>query len=204
MNASIPFASVSVSDETIHLSEDQIDDQLIGDPSAYAAAHLAGCGECAERVADAAAPIAGFRDVTMAWSERRSATMPLPAAPVDGTLWQRRMGWAMAAFALVMGLSLSGAGRKAQRLTASVQSAPAVDSFEQPAAAVTARNVAAPVRVALESGDARSDDRYAGDNRMLKAIDNELDASVETPAALGLEPDGDQGRSQDVQTLLER
>ena len=177
------FASGAVTEEMVHLTEEQIDEQLMGDRSSAVAAHLDECEKCMQRVAEAAEPMAAFRDVTMAWSERRSATMPIPAAQADALVWQRRVGWAMTACALVVGLSFTGNARKAEMLRASVQSAQSVDTVN----VAQARVAAVPVSVDRATGDVAAEERYSGDNKMLKAIDNELAASVETPAAMGLE-----------------
>jgi hypothetical protein len=185
--------------DAIHLSEDQIDYQLLGDLSGGAATHLAGCEHCAARVAVAAEPMVDFRDVAMAWSERRSATMPLPVAPRDGLLWQRRMGWVTAAFAMALGISVIGNGNGRRTETASVEPEQTIEALS----AAPAQIAAAPRAVAVEATQTASADRYSGDNRMLQAIDTELDASVETPATLGLEPAADQTSNEGSQTSLE-
>ena len=56
---------------TMHLTEDQIDDVLMGDLAATTAAHLAACEACKLRVAEFEAPIASFKAVSLAWSERQ-------------------------------------------------------------------------------------------------------------------------------------
>jgi hypothetical protein len=184
MNAMTNFASEPLVDEREHLSEDQIDDHFVGDLSTSAAAHLAECDECSRRVARAAEPMASFRDVSMAWSERRSATMPLPRVAPQGLVWELRMGWAMASCALVLGFAVTGGGRSLR--SASVSSTQATESSSTSA-------VAAPVVVAAKYE--ATPERVSADNRMLKAIDTELDAAVETPAALGLESSGNQQSS---------
>jgi hypothetical protein len=187
-----------------HLSEEQIEDHLIGDLDGVAAAHLAECTECSVRVADAAQPLVSFRQFSSAWSERRSATMPLPAVEADLLVWQRRAGWAMAACVLLVGVSFAGNNRNAEMLRASdasVQSASTVKSrpFNVPLRDRQTAPDESAVRVATEDDSSQ----YAGDNRMLKAIDTELDASVETPAAMGLDPLSDEPRSQISQPSVE-
>lgn len=186
------FASVAQAEDVMHLSEEQIDDQLMGDLSCEAAAHLAECVECSRRVAEAGAPIDGFRDVSTAWAERRSATMPIPRVQAGALVWQRRAGWAMTACALVVGISLTGNERKAEMLRASVQAAQSVDAVS----ATTTKAAAMPVAVASGARAEATAERYSGDNRMLKAIDTELDASVESPASMGLETVSEQPRGQ--------
>jgi hypothetical protein len=190
------FASVAQAEEVSHLSEEQIDDQLMGDLSGEAAEHLAECAQCSRRVAEAGAPMESFRDVSTAWAARRSATMPIPNVQAGTLVWERRMGWAMTACALVVGISITGNGRKAEMLRASVQSAQSVS-------AAPVRVAVAPVAVAAEAGDGAAAERYSGDNRMLKAIDSELDAAVETPAAMGLETVSEQPRSQSGPSSVE-
>lgn len=199
MNTMTRFASLAQAEEGMHLSEEQIDDQLMGDLSGEAAAHLVDCEACSRRVAKAGAPIQGFRDVGTAWAERRSATMPIPSVQAGALVWQRRVGWAMTACALVVGISLSGNERKVEMLRASVQSAQSVDAVS----ATTARVAVVPVAVGNGTVDETSAERYSGDNRMLKAIDSELDASVETPAAMGLETVSEQPRSQSGPSSVE-
>jgi hypothetical protein len=195
MNTMRGFASDAQAEDTfgsVHLSEEQIDDHLIGELDRNAAAHLAECEECSERVATAFEPMATFRDVTIAWSERRSATMPIPAVEADALVWQRRAGWAMAACALVVGISITSNGRKAEMLRVSGQAV-------QTATVAATRSVNIPAAAdqrAVDDGDEDRAARYSGDNRMLKAIDNELDASVDTPAAMGLETVSDQPRTE--------
>jgi hypothetical protein len=204
MNATIQFDAGDAAKNTVHLSEEQIDEQLLGELGSAAAAHLAVCLTCTARVAEAAEPIADFRDVTMAWSERRSATMPLPVVAGDSLVWQRRMGWATTAFALALGISLLSNGRKVTPETASMQPDQTVEA-PMTAATVTSRVAAAPhfVEAAQNTSGTTAGDRYAGDNRMLQAIDTELDASVESPATLGIEPASDQTRNENSQTSLD-
>ena len=197
MNTMTNFASKTQAEELDHLSDEQIDDQLMGDLDGVGAAHLAECAQCTQRVAEASEPIATFRDVTIAWSERRSATMPIPVVQAEVLVWQRRAGWAMTACALVVGFSITNTGRKMEMLRISEQSA------QTAGASVATERVNVAVSVNRGVGEEVASEQYAGDNKMLKAIDNELDASTETPAAMGLETVSDQPRSQSVQTSVE-
>jgi len=200
MNMMTNFASGAQAEEMLHLSEEQIDEQLMGDLDSAAAAHLAECTDCSRRVAEAAEPMATFLDVTIAWSERRSATMPIPVVQGDALVWQRRAGWAMTACALVIGISLtSTAGKTEEMLRASEQSAQSMET----ASAVTVRVASVPVSADQGAGDERATEQYSGDNQMLKAIDSELDASTETPAAMGLETVNDQPSRQNSPTSVE-
>jgi anti-sigma factor RsiW len=195
-------------EHAMHLSEDQIDDQLLGELRGESASHLASCEDCAARVAAAAEPILEFREMATAWSERRSATMPLPVPLKEGLLWQRRMGWVTAAFAMALGLSIIGNG-SGNRHSGGVETASVepdqtgeTPSVIRPQMAEAPRAVMVEA-VQVEAVQSASPDRYSGDNRMLHAIDTELDAAVETPATLGLEPAAEPSGSQVNQTSME-
>ncbi len=95
--------------QATHLTPHQIEDYLIGDLAAAPAAHLATCSECAERVLAARSPLESFRLVATAWSERRSATLPAPAAISQQSRWQLRASWATACLTLAVGIALSNA-----------------------------------------------------------------------------------------------
>jgi hypothetical protein len=148
-----------------HLSEAQLDDALLGDLAEPFAAHLRGCADCNARMDAAQAPLAEFRCVATAWSERRSATLPLPnvQTAVRKPLWQRGLAGAMTLATCALALTISNASRHSP--------APA-------AVAVTASADTA----------ASNDEQVSRDNQMLSAIDRELAATSDTPAALGLQP----------------
>jgi hypothetical protein len=181
MNSAYNFRSI----KSAHLSDDQIDDQLIGDLAPESAAHLAACTDCSQRVASAAAPITSFESVTMAWSERHSATLPLPDLSAQRPLWQRHMTTAMAAFTFVLGFAL---------INANYQFSARTPNF-QPAHENPAPRVVFPTPVFAQTSSvhiAHPQAQISADNQMLKAVDMELEASAESPAdsssALGLEP----------------
>jgi hypothetical protein len=157
-----------MNDSTLHLTEDQLDDHLIGDLAAPAAAHLAACQLCSARVAAVASPIASFQSVSLAWSERVSAAAPMPELPSSRTLLERRLAWSFAVAACAVGLGLTGLRLPGNdhRIAAP---APA-------ATAAIATHAATPTAAQLSS-----------DNQLLRNIDRELDASAETPD-LGLVP----------------
>jgi len=141
----------------MHLTESQLDDYLIGDLAPEAQSHLDACKHCQALLAEAAAPLANFREVTLAWAERRSATLPLvPAAkPSRATA---RLGWATAfAAALAIGVAV-----------------PVMHH-----AGVSSHPVAAT--------ETASTEQIARDNQMLSAIDNELNASTSSAATYGLQ-----------------
>jgi hypothetical protein len=152
-----------------HLSDDQIDDYLMGDLASDAVAHLDLCDLCLCRVAQMQAPIASFKAVSLAWSERRSATMPTqPAA--QPSRWSNRLAWGSAATAaLVIGLIV-----------------PAIHHDGRPS---DEAKVQPPVMMA-SSGAISSltrEQQINQDNQMLMEIDQALDSGTETPAALGMQ-----------------
>lgn len=179
---------------SLHLSNDQIDDQLIGVLETAAAAHLAACADCTARVAAAAEPIAGFVAVSNAWSERRSATLPLLAANASGSrrsLAMRVTAGAVATAVLVFTFAVHQSGSPAPHSAVSTQAAqttPTAPAAGQPQA-LTELASTGPTETALPPRERMLRERISRDNQMLKAIDSALDTS-ESAASLGLEPSG--------------
>jgi hypothetical protein len=156
-----------------HLTPDQIDDHLIGDLAPAPAAHLAACSLCAQRVAAEASPLASFQQVSTAWSDRRSATLPIPVPTSQRPVWQRHMAWASASLSLAFGIAFINATHQfsfdttPQPTPTAARLAPVLPPATAPALPNTAAQVSA-------------------DNHMLQAIDASLDPSNDSPAALGL------------------
>ena len=184
-----------------HLTDDQIDDHLIGDLAPAPAAHLAACTVCADRVAAAASPIADFQNVSTAWSERRSATLPIPIPSQQRPVWQRYTSWATASLTLAFGMAFLNATHQFSIQTVSPQPLPAAQSLvaAQTAAPqtiaslpVTApRIIASPTPALTETASiapAPHATQISSDNHMLRAIDASFDPSADSPAALGLMP----------------
>ena len=75
-----------------HLSEEALNDVLIGIAPAEAEAHLARCWECRAKVEEFTGDVRLFNAATMAWSEAQTGRMPVMAnvTPV------RRMPFALA------------------------------------------------------------------------------------------------------------
>jgi len=152
----------------MHLTDDQIDDYLIGDLSDDAAAHLAACEPCTLRVAKAEAPIASFKAVSLAWSERQSATLPTqPVARPSN--WSHRFAWATAMTAvLTLAITvpvLRHGGRSDDHV------------------AVTQ----APAMVMASTGrisELTREQEIDHDNQMLRDIENELTAPSDAPSLL--------------------
>ena len=172
-----------------HLTPAQIDDHLIGDLAPAPAAHLAACTLCAERVAAARSPIATFQQVSTAWSERRSATLPIPVPAQQAPVWQRHMAWATATLSMALGFAFINATHQFSILN-TPQPAPITSTSTQlprvqqavltPKATILTEtaSIAPPPRAA----------QISADNHMLRAIDASLDPSTDSPAALGLQP----------------
>ena len=170
---------------TQHLTEDQIDDLLIGDLAAEPAAHLAGCDPCQERVAAAQAPIASFKAISLAWSERRSATMPVKLPQMESSGWQRYATWAATATAvLVVALIVPMTRHESRPATVApaTMAAAASVSSQTTAAPVVAQPQSRTVAAVRSVTQAPTEEQIARDNQMLQAINIELDASVQSPA----------------------
>ena len=174
-----------------HLTDDQIDDQLIGDLAPAPAAHLAACSLCADRVATAASPIADFQNVSTAWSERRSATLPIPVPVQQRPIWQRHMAWATASLSLAFGIAVINASHQFSLQTSAPQPAPVqtAQSFAAPQTIAPQTIAAQPALTETASiAAAPRATQIAADNHMLRAIDASFDSSSDSPAALGLIP----------------
>jgi hypothetical protein len=169
-----------------HLTADQIDDHLIGDLAVAPAAHLAACSFCADRVAAVANPIASFQHVATAWSERRSATLPIPVPAQQQPLWQRHMAWASACLTLAVGVALINASHQFSTQTAAPQPAPTLA-----AEAVLVQQAIAPPKATVLTETASvapsaHTTQIAADNHMLRAVNDAFDPFAESPADLGL------------------
>jgi hypothetical protein len=178
-----------------HLTDDQIDDLLIGDAAADSVAHMESCSHCAVRLAAAQSPIASFNAASLAWGQRRSATLPLQLRQSPrGVLAGSRLRVAAAAvgttaaavFALALALPMLHHGSAAETAH---QANPQAASAQTEAVAVADT---LPAVAATQSQT--SEDQIARDNRLLQAIDREL-ATSETPADL-LKMSGHQDSNQ--------
>jgi hypothetical protein len=163
--------------EYSHLTAEQIDEALMGCLSGNAYVHLAVCGNCAERVAEARLPLASFKSVGTAWSERRSAT--LPQISIESARPQR-FTWGAAAVTAMLGFVIAiPVTQHRQRVDEAARIA-----TSEPQMAAVSTPVMAPV-AAPEQGEVRvanpDDERITRDNQMLDVIDQELGAT-EGPA----------------------
>ena len=182
----------------VHLSEDEIDDQLIGDLAAAPAAHLDACALCTHRVAQAKDPIASFQSLTLAWSERRSATLPVPNRSTNRPLWQRRAAWVTACSALAIGIAFTNVGRQAS-LTPGLHVAQVQPAVPQATAVVSAAAVAP----ATSDTAASPAEQISADNQMLQAIDAEIRTVPNSSATLGLDPVSDHSNRPLATTSLQ-
>ena len=175
---------------TDHLTAEQLDDQLIGDLAPAPAAHLAACSLCAERVATAASPLSDFQNVSTAWSERRSATLPIPVSTPQRPLWQRHMAWATASLSLAFGIAFINANHQFSLQTSAPQPAPVTTAASFVAPQTIASHAPQPPALAESASLAPAPRaaQIAADNHMLRAIDASFDPSADSPAALGLLP----------------
>lgn len=193
-NAAAARAAVCSTASSAHLSADQVDDQLIGCLAAEPAAHLATCPLCTRRVAAAADPLASFRRVTTAWSDRYSATLHVPIVSRQRPLWQRHIGWATACLTVAVGIALTNtsqgwlafghAGTQPATQQTTQQDRAPQDSAQQDSAQQDPAQQGATTNPHL--------DQVSADNQMLHDIDSELDTSAETPSAFGLQAPNDQ------------
>ncbi len=170
---------------SMHLTEDQMDDVLIGDLAAEAALHLKQCADCRVRVDAAKAPIASFAAVSMAWSERRSATAPVTLVQAANSAGQRHANWiavATAAMLIAISAPLTMHEKRTQIAASDVapRSALAKTAKAMPAPLANPSEQARPAAATPHRGNA--DAEIAHDNEMLQAIHRELDASVQPPS----------------------
>ncbi|QMV19515.1 hypothetical protein GOB94_13080 [Granulicella sp. 5B5] len=158
-----------------HLSEEQIDEAMIGGLASEAGGHLNICPMCQERLVTARLPIESFKAVSLAWSERRSATMPVPLQTglLESLGGHRRLAWG-AAVAMLLAVLVTAPLelRHSGRMT--------VDD----AAQMHTTNALGATGVV--SGQQSTEEQIERDNQLLNEIDRELNTSGENPAELGL------------------
>jgi len=119
-------------EQSAHLSEEAINDCLIGLGSPQSEAHLAVCGECSSRLKEFQMDMAMFNQATLAWSESRPRRNQHAApTPWIGRIAASPLGWALAAALLVaIGYPAWNHYRPAAH-TASLAGPPIVDSEAQ-------------------------------------------------------------------------
>jgi len=87
-----------------HLSDDELDEILIGIATVDASTHLAGCSACGDRFAAFQSQLDSFNHATMAWSEARANTISRDIAAHRPTqrvtlraAWSSAVGFVVAA-----------------------------------------------------------------------------------------------------------
>lgn len=163
-----------------HLTEGQIDDALLGDLAAEASGHLAACALCQRQLIEARVPLESFKAVTLAWGERRSATMPvsLQERMLHDASGSRRRAWGTAAVAVLAVMVALPFGMRHE-----------MGVREQGSAQVTAQT-AQPLQTEASS------EQIDSDNQMLYEIETELSSSRTSSEAMELQNVGDPGDGQ--------
>jgi len=152
-----------------HLTEDDFDDILIGAGSPEAAAHLAACEPCGQRLAafetQFQAQMSVYNQASLAWSEARSNSISRDLAAHRPSFRVTPAGVWSTACALLLAVTFT--------VTANLQRQSAtLEAANTPAAAAGMDDQ--PVNA----------DQLASDNAMLAAIDSEMHAP--RPAQFGL------------------
>ena len=170
-----------------HLTEDQIDELLMGSLEADEATrlreHAAGCEACAVKLAEIETPLQSFKAVTLAWSERRSATLPVrPTARRASTRWGMGLAWGSIAAAALLAAVIPVLRHE--------QNMHVQQAYRDAAKHVTPANpTVAPVNSAntqdgsTNTGVQENAQEIASDNRLLAMVDEELNAPIPSPGA---------------------
>ncbi len=145
---------------SVHLTQEELNDVLIGMSSPEAEAHLADCAQCRDQVETFLSDMHVFNETSLAWSESRPSK-PIRVASKSGFrgVASSPLTWALATALLLM--------------VGSPAWLPEVDSILHPTAASDNSNVAS------ESGD--SDAQIAQDNDLLRSVNVALNTSEESP-----------------------
>jgi hypothetical protein len=145
-----------------HLSEEALNDVLIGFGTSSSEAHLAACAACRGQLEAFRGNVQLFNRASLAWSEARSATMPHPA-PSRHVLFAP-LGWALATMLLLtIGIPVWKFEHRSSPNTVSVA---AQNSNASPIAA---------------SND--SETQIAEDNHLLREVNEALNVNEASPFA---------------------
>jgi hypothetical protein len=142
-------------ESSIHLTEEELNDLLIGESASASASHLAACPSCRAKVEEFQSGLEAFNQTALSWCEMRSVTLPVPQVPAKPRHWPlATMGWAAAGLLLIM-------------------MAPIVrqTNWFHP-------NHGAPVITAHE-GEGDTEAQIAQDNELLKAVNAAINPSEE-------------------------
>lgn len=137
-----------------HLSEEALDDLLIGLGTSEDEQHLAQCAHCRARVEAFEGDMALFRQTTLDWSRVRAAALPNPLKAGIRHWHLSKMGWAAVSLLLLV-------------LVSPVLQHPARES---------SRPNPAPTRQ-----EAESDQQIAQDNALMQAVDTAMNSDDAAP-----------------------
>jgi len=170
-----------------HLTEEQIDELLMGSLGPTEAAqvreHVAGCEACAAQLAEIEAPLASFKAVTLAWSERRSATMPVrPAVRRAGSRWGLGFAWGSVAAAALLAAVIPVL-RHEQNVRVQQAYNKAITQPIPATVPATPANSASAQNDSTDTAVPENAQEIASDNRMLAMVDEELNAPIAAPGS---------------------
>jgi anti-sigma factor RsiW len=179
----------------MHLTDEQIDELLMGSLEAGEATrmreHAAGCEACAAQLVELEAPLESFKAVTLAWSERRSATLPVHPAPRRvAARWAMGLAWGSLAAAALLAAVIpvlhheqNVRVQQAYRNAVNKQGEGHAATASTPAGAVTPENSTSAQRENASTDVPENTQEIANDNRMLAMVDEELNAPITTPGS---------------------
>ena len=149
-------------EETVHLTQEELNDVLIGMSTPDAEAHLAVCAQCRNQMETFQSDMHVFNETSLAWSEARPGK-PIRIASKSGFrgVVGSPLTWALATALLLM--------------VGSPEWLPKVDSILHPPVASDNSNTAS------ESGD--SEAQIAQDNDLLQSVNVALNTSEESPVS---------------------
>jgi hypothetical protein len=140
-----------------HLSEEAMNDVLVGMGSPESQAHVAACGECRAQLRAFQAEMHLFNETSLAWSEARSATLGAISPPKKHASMLIPASWAFAAaLLLVVGIP--------------------VWMHNHGPAKHPEQTVAAPAAVQQDSAE-----QIAEDNELMRSVDMALSSGEESP-----------------------
>jgi hypothetical protein len=148
-----------------HLSEEALQDVLIGLSSPESDEHLVGCAECKSQVEEFRSTMQLFNQASLRWSEARAAATIV--TPVQARPWRPRLTpavWALAtaALLLVIEVPLWHQNRHSQQ---------------------TAQAPAAPPTLEASATRADSEAQIAEDNDLLRSVNAVLDPTEVSPVS---------------------
>jgi anti-sigma factor RsiW len=171
-----------------HLTEEQIDELLMGSLEPAEAAslreHAATCEACASQLAELESHIASFKAVSLAWSERRSATLPVrPAAKRSGVRWGMGFVWGSVAAAALLAAIIPVLRHEQNVRVQEAYNKARMQGTSQPAIAAQPANSDTAQYSAADNGVPENAQDIAKDNQLLAMVDAELNAPIPTPGS---------------------